>query len=149
MRRDIVISILIGLTWLSCAPQSTYKIEPGVTTVQELQQQLGQPESTNVPKARPEAKLMDFRQQDARAVQVQVEGEKVVGINREPEPHERTLQYWRHRWKGAEQRYEPVPGSMNAHGTPLFQLVATSHKMAIVYDSTNDRVVRVVRYAAK
>lgn len=82
----------------------------------------------------------------ASKVSCQFKGNKSQGCHREPQPHERTLQYWRHQWKGLEQKFEPIADG-GLHGPREFQLTAPSLGVAVVYDQSTDRIVRIMEYA--
>lgn len=139
--RIILILLIIGAS--SCAKKSTDEsVRPGDTSLANLPGLLGEPTHIWVPAARPQAKLLDYA--DGRSVQV--ERDQVVSVSRPPEAHERTLQYWRHRWAGETPRYEALPGTENIHGQRHYQLASREAGMAVIYDEETDSVIRVVRY---
>jgi hypothetical protein len=111
----------------------------------ELKASQGEPGGVNVPESRPQAKLLCYRE----GCCYQVERSVVMTTACEPTEEERSLQYWRHKWKGDPQRYEPVPLSSGVHGAPVFQLVSEKARTAVIYDPHGDRVVRVVHYGPR
>ncbi len=133
----------------SCSRAPSQPPVPGVTTVAQLQQTYGTPAHESAAALRPQAKLMDFQPAQGAAFQAQVEDGVVLQINREPTEPEASLQYWRHLWKGTEQRYQEIGGTKDPHGHALFQLISVKNHEAVVYDPARDRVLRVVEYGRR
>jgi hypothetical protein len=70
---------------------------------------------------------------------------------RAPTEAEKTLQYWRHRFRGLEQEEREVKRSdaPASHVRPLLQLNAPSLGLGVVYDPEIDRVTGVIEYEAR
>lgn len=128
-----------------CAKRSQDLVVPGKTTVMELKSSQGEPQRINVPDSRPQAKLLCYHE----GCCYQVEKSLVMTTACEPTEEESSLQYWRHKWKGDPQKYEPVAISSGAHGAPTYQLISERARTAVIYEPHADRVVRVVRYGTR
>ncbi len=103
---------------------------------------MGEPAHVWAPTGRPQSRLLAY----ADGCSYQVEHDVVVGVSCPPDGSETTLQYWRHRWVGDTQKFEPLPGSANLHGQRRYQLASQQAGMAVIYDEATERVIRVVRY---
>lgn len=133
----------MALSAAGCAKSAIDRAVPGVTTEAELNAALGQPSRVWTPAVRPEARLNEYNDGCTR----QIEKGRMVSISCPPGPGESTLQSWRHQWVGHEQRFEPLPGTENSHGQRRFQFASKQAGMAVIYDESVDRVVRVVKHA--
>lgn len=134
---------LLMLVGAACARPDPDRIVPGETTVSALKSIKGQPAREYVPDSRSKANVLEYADRKA----YQVEGDLVVASFREPAEDERSLQYWKHQFKGAAQKYEKVPGTENPHGQSFYELSAPTLAVGVVYDPVQDRVIRVVKYA--
>ncbi|MCM2276808.1 MAG: hypothetical protein NDJ89_01875 [Oligoflexia bacterium] len=121
---------------------STRQVVPGKTSITELTDQRGPPLRAAPLESRPGAETLSYPGNET----FQAEQGKIVAHWRDPEPGEATLQYWRHRWKGQNPRYEEIAGTRDAHGNAEFLLRDSSSQTAVVYDPRRDRVLRVLRY---
>ena len=66
-----------------------------------------------------------------------------------PSREERTLQYWRHKWKGREQTFTEVVEARDPHGFRTYRLVSVKDNIAVIYDESRDRVIKVVKYGSR
>ena len=128
-----------------CSPQAGVVF--GKTTPAELQARYGVPVRSYTPADRASAEIQVFPHSDS----FQVEEGKVVAHFRDPssraaDQDERSLQYWRHRWRGKNPGFEEIPGTRDVHGQSLYLLKETESGSAVVYDSTREEVVRVLQY---
>lgn len=127
-------------------PDPASKITLGKTTSEEMLRVYGVPDRSYQPASRLQAEVHQFSQNEA----YQSEGGKVVAYFRDPitdeSKDERSLQYWRHHWRGQDLVFEELPGSEGIHGDALFVLKQKATKTAVVYDTGKKEVVRVLRY---
>jgi hypothetical protein len=137
-----VLCVLVILSAAGCATEpAPSAIVFGKSTEAEARGNLREP-VTERPAPERDARLLC----GSDSACYQIENRVAVAHARTPAAHERTLQYWRHKWRGQPQRYAEVPGSRGPHGQAEFQLTATSLRKAVIYDPSTDRVLRVVEY---
>lgn len=105
---------------------------------------IGEPLSTEVPETRKAAKILNY----AGNTRWQVEQGRAVAHFREPLEHEKSLQYWRHRWKGLE-KSTLQEDSTSDHVEGDLQFSAPELGMIVIYRPSVDSVVRVVEYATE
>ena len=129
----------------SCGKDKNQSIQVGKTTAAQLTQALGPADRTTVASARPQAQFLAY--QDGHTYQV--ESGLVVVHNRPPLPHEETLQYWRHLWKGEAQIYGPIEGMKGPHGSVEYELRVPEKRKAVVYNIDAGRVTQVTEYGVK
>lgn len=147
------ILLTIFLFLLGCQSQQgppradlSSKIIVGKTTSEEMLKTYGPPARSYRPASRHQAEVHQFAENEA----FQSEGGKVVAYFRDPitdeNKDERSLQYWRHLWRGQDLVFEELPGSAGLHGDTLFVLKDQVTRIAVVYDTGKKEVVRVLRY---
>ncbi|MGZ3688506.1 MAG: hypothetical protein ACXWP5_03695 [Bdellovibrionota bacterium] len=146
MRSLRVSFVFVGILAVSangCARTSQGNVVPGKTTRSQLTSEIGSPVSTAVPSANPASVLLDYHSDCS--FQADSKTEIIQARICEPHGQERTLQYWRHKWRGVKTTLIPVAGS-SPHSEQLVQLQAPQLHTTVVYDPSLDRVVRVVNY---
>ena len=132
----------IVLTLSGCAKNDTGWIQPGKTTVADVRAQWGEPNRHAPSQVRPQSKILDY----SNGCSFQIDRDTVITLACDPEDQEVHLQYWLHKWVGKVQKRESIIGPIGQHGRKVFQISVPSEGLAVIYESTTDRVIRVVRH---
>lgn len=108
----------------------------------ELVTELGPPKAITPSVTRPQAELYQYPD----GTSYQSENGKIVGRFAPPQGPQRTLQYWKHHWKGRETLYKPMPETADQHGQVDYLYSYPAENMAVIYDPRKREVVRVIHY---
>ncbi len=134
---------LAALSLSACGGNPAQSIVPGQSTVADVQKVMGGAPVTTVQVGSNSEKVLKYD----KGFEFQTKKKLVVAKRRAPLAHERTLQYWRHRWKDQHPEFVPVKGTLSATGQPRMELRAPTLGMAVLYDPAISRVTEVVEYA--
>jgi hypothetical protein len=131
-----------GLAACSVPADRLTQVTPGVTVRTEIEAARGRPAREEPVSAAPGSSLAEYPESGER---FQLRDDRVVARLREPARHERTLQYWRHRWKGRRQSREPLDSRVDVHSGAGFALRNEEENVAVFYREGGE-VFRVVEY---
>lgn len=129
------------LTLFGCSRQfSIAKVVPGKTSTAEAIKYLSEPDKYNKSSFNKNEEVLIWND-----VLVQTNNELVTSVHRRPASHERKLQFWRQHYKDQVQNFNKV------HTSPydsdhIWQLDFPSKGINVIYDETQDQVIKVVHY---
>ncbi|HTL11240.1 MAG TPA: hypothetical protein VL588_02050 [Bdellovibrionota bacterium] len=142
----LYVSLLTSAAGLlaDCA-RSGVMVHPGQGTEADVRSLKGAPLSVvEGGKIRNGARVLTYA--DGTSFQVEGETSAVVVANRDPEPFERDIQYWKHHWADHHPVTTPIASTKDRHGHVLHQFLARDIKTFVVYDRSTGIVQRVVEY---
>lgn len=124
-----------------CA-DSKAPIKYGETTKAALLSDKGQPVSAEKPLANSTTEILVYPDNQ----KYQVSNDVVVAGFREPSADEKSLLYWRHRFKDCPTTFEALNEPAN-HLHPEKELKCARDGVSVIYDPNTDQVTRVVEHA--
>ena len=136
--KTLAILLTLFLVGSSCARVDSRRFEPGRTTTTQLRSSLGPPLRELVVST-PEAERSHWIYPDG--VNFQLEGSRLTARNRPPESSERTLQYWRLRWRGRVQ--------YGGHAELVDSLSCPDERTVVFFRPSDGQVIQVTEYAAR
>lgn len=78
---------------------------------------------------------------------VYLRGNQVVSVSRSPEKNEKHLLYWRYRFSGKRLEEKPIQdAAREGHQASLIQMTCDEAKMGVVFDPTQETVLKVFYY---
>ncbi len=127
----------------ACA-DSNAPIRYGETTKAALVADKGQPSSAEKPLENSPTEILVYPDNQ----KYQVTNDVVVAGFREPSSDEKSLLYWRHRFKDCPTTFEALSKRDN-HLHPEKELKCARDGVSVIYDPNTDQVTRVVEHAQK
>ncbi len=138
--RLILFLCLLILTY-SCGVKKSSSYEMGKTTRAEVIAEKGQPihEVTN---PIPNSTTMKFKDDE----NFQLKGDTVVNRFANPEMEERSLLWWKHKFKDCQTRTTKIQQPLDAHTPPEIEFACPEEGTAVIYSQGSDFVTRVVQF---
>lgn len=136
-RYAFVILALAGACADSKAP-----LRYGETTKAALLADQGQPTQSEKPIPGSSTEVLVYPDNQ----KYQITNDVVVAGFREPSSDEKSLLYWRHRFKDCPTTFEPL-GEATSHLHPEKELKCARDGVSVIYDPNTDQVTRVVEHA--
>ena len=137
-------ALLLSLSLTGCSRQfQLSQVEPGQTDVFTAVKILGDPEKSDV--ATEAGNGQSSKLYSWGDITLQARNDIIRAIHRSPAEHERSLQFWRQRYKDKASSLKKLDGESNT-GEELWQFNIPSKGISIIYDERSDHVLRVVRY---
>lgn len=135
-------ALLLSLSLTGCSRQfQLSQVEPGQTDVFTAVKILGDPEKSEVATETgndESSKLYSWGD-----ITLQARNDIIRAIHRSPAEHERSLQFWRQRYKDKASSLKKLAGDNDQE---RWQFSVPSKGISIIYDERSDHVLRVVRY---
>ncbi len=139
--RATIIYLLILLT--SCGDKSSgFKL--GKTTRSELVAVKGEPLKEEALPVK-DSKVMVYEGEE----KYQLKGDIVVNSFKNPTGNEKSLIYWKHKFKDCLTSSQALPQAPEAHTPPEIELSCSEQGLAVIYSQGSDLVSRVVEYEIK
>lgn len=130
------------LSFTGCTRQfHIARIIPGKTTDNDTVKYLGTPHEQGLQRSSFNSSDQILTWDD---VQVQFKNHFVVAVHRTPAGHEESLQFWRQHYKESVQNFNKVKTDFTSDH--VWQLDLPQHGINVIYDETQDKVVKVVYY---
>ena len=121
-----------------CAKQGQDYIKPGVTTLSAVIQKEGTPIEKKKSQQNKLKDIVTFKH-----FSLQASGETVEAVFRDPESHEKSLQYWRHLYKNTKTKFTKVE---NQGHEEIWQLEIISEKTIITYNKSSNLVTGITKH---
>ena len=137
MRFSLILGMISLVAALGCARTHSSKVQYGVTTAAALKADKGEPASVERPYPERQLEMMVY----AGNEKFQVEHGVVIAGYRRPTPAERTLLYWRHKFRNCETTFVPVVGQDE------MELKCLQEGTTVIYNPQADAILRVVEPA--
>ena len=79
-----------------------------------------------------------------------IKNDRLVSNSRKPNPQEKSLIYWRGKFRGKAYRETPLANeAILGHERPLLEIACDKLGMGVIYDPTREEVKRVFYYGSK
>lgn len=134
---------LVLCAFASCSGKSSKAVDYGVTTSAQLKEMKGEPEALQLKDAAHSAEVLVYPDNE----KFQIEKDVVVAGFRNPSAQERSLLYWRHKFKDQETSFQAASSSAVGHLPGEMELKSAEAGITVIYDPNVDAVTRVVEHA--
>lgn len=121
-------------------PGLPVNLEMGTSTIEEIKNEMGEPEVTYDVKG--EASVVNYQDN----LSFKIDKGVAKAFFRDPTKEEQALQYWLQKWKDKKTKQESIPESKNVHGQSDYQLICEDENTTIIYNNENGVVKRVMYY---
>lgn len=139
--RSAILCLLICVT--SCGERSS-SLKLGKTTRSELVAVKGEPIKEEVLPMK-EGKVMVYEGEE----KYQLKGDVVVNSFKNPSGNERSLIYWKHKFKDCFTTSQTLSQDPQSHTPPEVELGCAEQGLSVIYSQGSDLVSRVVEYEIK
>ncbi len=112
-------------------------IRPGETSLHEALKILEDPIRVTSPIGSDQRQIYHWEE-----FQLQIDNRHIQAVFREPLEIEKSFLYWRHAYRGVQSNMTKLANQ------ELWQLTVPSEGLAVIYDSQNDVVTKVILYEA-
>ena len=136
--------VFVLLALAGACADSKAPIRYGETTKAALLADRGQPSEAQKPLPGKDTEVLVYHDNQ----KYQVTNDVVVAGFREPSSDERSLLYWRHRFKDCPTTFVAL-NKPTSHLHPEKELKCDRDGMSVIYDPNTDQVTRVVEHAQK
>lgn len=130
------------LTLLACGVKRT-PVEYGKTTVSELIAIKGEPLSEEKIPVK-DSRLLEF----PRNEKFQIQNDKVTHAFQDPDRGERSVLYWKHRFKDCETEIRKLEKA-DEHVMAEIEFACPAEGMSVIYTEGSEFVSRVIEYAKR
>jgi hypothetical protein len=128
-------------TLIGCSRQfKIAKVVPGKTSTLEAIRHLDEPDMFNKSSFNQSEEVLIWKD-----VVIQTKDELVTSVHRKPASHESSLQFWRQHYRDQTQVFSKVD-SRHVQSDHIWQLDFPRKGVNVIYDETQDKVIKVVHY---
>lgn len=134
--------VLIIILSVSCSKdRHLKKILPGNSTVRDVLNHLDEPNKIQTSSFNHNEELFVYDN-----FSIQIDRKMVKAIHRKPASVEKSLQYWRHKYKHYSTSLQPI----NSKGhEQIWQFKIPSEGLGVVYNESQGEIIRVIEYEVR
>lgn len=143
MRPLLFLCLLILIS--SCGgARKSHSFKMGETTRADIVAELGEPLTVDTPPVE-NTKVLNYRNGD----KYQLKNDILVNRFADPKEDQRSLLWWRHKFRNCVTKEVTLPQDIKAHTPPEVELSCPSEGLSVIYTTGSENISRVVEFEKK